>query len=43
MPSLKLFGRKWRIGSDDFVFPSSFEAIIRAGWFVVAVFTNKKH
>uniref|UniRef100_A0A7E4UUQ0 sn-1-specific diacylglycerol lipase n=1 Tax=Panagrellus redivivus TaxID=6233 RepID=A0A7E4UUQ0_PANRE len=32
MPSLRAFGRRWNIASDDFVFPSITEAIVRFGW-----------
>ena len=32
MPALKAFGLKWRIGSDDFVFPYTLSAFIRSIW-----------
>ena len=32
MPGLVVFGRRWRIASDDFVFPVSLEVIIRLIW-----------
>ncbi|BFZ06737.1 hypothetical protein BsWGS_09776 [Bradybaena similaris] len=35
MPGLILFGRRWAIGSDDFVFPSLAEAAIRIIWVAV--------
>lgn len=35
MPPLLLFGRQWRIATDDFVFPSVIELFIRGGWIVV--------
>ncbi|XP_070811129.1 diacylglycerol lipase-beta [Pituophis catenifer annectens] len=34
MPGLMLFGRRWAIGSDDFVFPGSFELFIRVTWWI---------
>jgi len=35
MPPLQLFGRDWRVGSDDFVCPAITEFLIRSGWLVV--------
>ncbi|VDK28927.1 unnamed protein product [Gongylonema pulchrum] len=32
MPSLVVFGRRWNIASDDFVFPSLSEALVRLAW-----------
>lgn len=32
MPALVAFGRRWSIASDDFVFPSLSEAIVRLSW-----------
>ena len=32
MPSLRLFGRRWAIGSDDFVFPGLASAMLRGTW-----------
>ncbi|CAB3403654.1 unnamed protein product [Caenorhabditis bovis] len=37
MPSLVAFGRKWNIGSDDFVFPEITEAFVRISWVVFGV------
>lgn len=34
MPGLRLFKRRWDIGSDDLIFPAFFESCIRASWFV---------
>uniref|UniRef100_A0A8C5RYU9 Diacylglycerol lipase-beta n=1 Tax=Laticauda laticaudata TaxID=8630 RepID=A0A8C5RYU9_LATLA len=34
MPGLMLFGRRWAIGSDDFVFPGAFELFIRVTWWI---------
>ncbi|KYO30636.1 sn1-specific diacylglycerol lipase beta [Alligator mississippiensis] len=34
MPGLVLFGRRWAIGSDDFVFPGAFELFLRLIWWV---------
>jgi len=34
MPPVVLFNKEWRIGSDDFVFSSVFETLIRGGWAV---------
>ena len=33
MPSLKAFGRRWNIASDDFVFPQITEGFIRLIWY----------
>ncbi|VDN02024.1 unnamed protein product [Thelazia callipaeda] len=32
MPSLVVFGRRWNIASDDFVFPSLSEVLVRLAW-----------
>ena len=32
MPALRAFGTKWRIGSDDFVFPYVGTILIRFIW-----------
>ncbi|KAH0631934.1 hypothetical protein JD844_019844, partial [Phrynosoma platyrhinos] len=34
MPGMVLFGRRWAIGSDDFVFPGAFELFIRLIWWI---------
>ncbi|XP_043085975.1 diacylglycerol lipase-beta [Puntigrus tetrazona] len=44
MPGMVVFGRRWRIASDDLVFPGAFELFIRAVWWVVTLvlYTNHK-
>jgi sn1-specific diacylglycerol lipase len=37
MPRLKLFGRRWGIASDDFVFPGGFEVFFRLVWLLFIV------
>lgn len=32
MPALVLFDRKWKVGSDDLVFPALAEGLIRSVW-----------
>ena len=32
MPALKAFGIKWKVGSDDFVFPYIGSVILRLFW-----------
>uniref|UniRef100_H9GU09 Uncharacterized protein n=1 Tax=Anolis carolinensis TaxID=28377 RepID=H9GU09_ANOCA len=34
MPGMVMFGRRWAIGSDDFVFPGAFELFIRLIWWI---------
>lgn len=34
MPGLVVFGRRWGIASDDFVFPGLFELVVRVLWYV---------
>ncbi|XP_075293139.1 diacylglycerol lipase-beta [Opisthocomus hoazin] len=34
MPGLVVFGRRWAIGSDDFVLPGAFELFVRLVWWV---------
>lgn len=34
MPGLVVFGRRWGIASDDFVFPGSFELFVRVLWWI---------
>lgn len=35
MPGIVIFGRRWAVGSDDFVFPAATEILLRAAWYVV--------
>uniref|UniRef100_A0AC35FJP8 Uncharacterized protein n=1 Tax=Panagrolaimus sp. PS1159 TaxID=55785 RepID=A0AC35FJP8_9BILA len=35
MPSLKAFGRRWNIASDDFVFPEITEGFVRLAWVAI--------
>ncbi|XP_059387653.1 diacylglycerol lipase-beta [Carassius carassius] len=44
MPGMLLLGRRWRIASDDLVFPAAFELFIRAVWWIVTLvlYTNHK-
>ncbi|XP_043934561.1 diacylglycerol lipase-beta [Protopterus annectens] len=35
MPGLVVFGRRWVIASDDFVFPGAFELFIRFIWWIL--------
>uniref|UniRef100_A0A671LSC4 Diacylglycerol lipase, beta n=1 Tax=Sinocyclocheilus anshuiensis TaxID=1608454 RepID=A0A671LSC4_9TELE len=44
MPGMVVFGRRWRISSDDLVFPGAFELFIRAVWWIVTLvlYTNRK-
>ncbi|EMP34974.1 Sn1-specific diacylglycerol lipase beta [Chelonia mydas] len=34
MPGMVMFGRRWAIASDDFVFPGAFELFIRMIWWI---------
>lgn len=47
MPSLVAFGRRWRIGSDDFVFPALTEAAVRFTWLastcIIFILNNPVH
>ena len=38
MPPVQMFGRQWRISSDDFVCPALTELFVRTGWVVVVIF-----
>uniref|UniRef100_A0A671Q148 Diacylglycerol lipase-beta n=1 Tax=Sinocyclocheilus anshuiensis TaxID=1608454 RepID=A0A671Q148_9TELE len=44
MPGMVVLGRRWRIASDDLVFPGAFELFIRAVWWIVTLvlYTNHK-
>uniref|UniRef100_A0A915PX22 sn-1-specific diacylglycerol lipase n=1 Tax=Setaria digitata TaxID=48799 RepID=A0A915PX22_9BILA len=44
MPSLVALGRRWNIASDDFVFPSLSEVLVRLAWILITclVFMLKK-
>ncbi|KAM6379021.1 diacylglycerol lipase-beta isoform 2-T2 [Pluvialis apricaria] len=44
MPGLVVFGRRWAIGSDDFVLPGAFELLVRLVWWVgiLALYTVHK-
>ncbi|KAF8776834.1 diacylglycerol lipase-beta-like [Argiope bruennichi] len=43
MPGIVIFKRRWRIGSDDFVFPALAEFFLRLIWFVVVLVLFLKH
>ncbi|XP_067286851.1 diacylglycerol lipase-beta [Pseudorasbora parva] len=43
MPGMVAFGRRWRIASDDLVFPGAFELFIRALWWVATLVLYIKH
>ncbi|XP_048026773.1 diacylglycerol lipase-beta [Megalobrama amblycephala] len=43
MPGMVVFGRRWRIASDDLVFPAAFELLIRAVWWVGTLFLYINH
>ena len=38
MPPLSMFGRHWRISSDDFVCPAIAEFVVRLSWIFILVF-----
>ncbi|KAM6352230.1 diacylglycerol lipase-beta isoform 2-T2 [Alca torda] len=44
MPGLVVFGRRWAIGSDDFVLPGAFELLVRLVWWmgILALYTVHK-
>ncbi|XP_073722692.1 diacylglycerol lipase-beta [Misgurnus anguillicaudatus] len=44
MPGMVVFGRRWRIASDDLVFPGAFELFIRAVWWIgtLVLYINHK-
>ncbi|KFD65297.1 hypothetical protein M514_00606 [Trichuris suis] len=37
MPSMRMFNRRWAVGSDDFVFPALTEAFVRSIWLAFIV------
>lgn len=43
MPALRLFGRKWLIGSDDLVFPGLFEIAFRILWLSLIIVVHVKY
>eukprot|EP00092_Neocalanus_flemingeri_P013473 GFUD01014531.1.p1 GENE.GFUD01014531.1~~GFUD01014531.1.p1 ORF type:complete len:720 (+),score=230.78 GFUD01014531.1:162-2321(+) len=43
MPPVHMFGRQWRISSDDFVCPALTELVVRVGWIVMVVFVIVFH
>jgi len=43
MPPVHMFGRQWRISSDDFVCPALTELVVRLGWILVVVFVIVFH
>ncbi|XP_026133188.1 sn1-specific diacylglycerol lipase beta [Carassius auratus] len=43
MPGMLLLGRRWRIASDDLVFPAAFELFIRAVWWIVTLVLYSNH
>jgi len=43
MPPVCMFGRQWRISSDDFVCPALTELVVRLGWVLAVVFVIVFH
>ncbi|CAG7673194.1 unnamed protein product [Allacma fusca] len=43
MPALHLFGRTWRVGSDDFVFPGLIDLLISVIWLIASVIVYWKN
>ena len=43
MPPLQLFGRLWRISSDDFVCPAVSEFFVRLSWIIILIFVLVFH
>ncbi|GFX64699.1 sn1-specific diacylglycerol lipase beta [Trichonephila clavipes] len=43
MPGIVMFKRRWRIGSDDFVFPALAEFVLRLMWFIVVLVVFLQH
>ncbi|KAK7134174.1 hypothetical protein R3I93_017547 [Phoxinus phoxinus] len=43
MPGMVVLGRRWRIASDDLVFPGAIELFIRAVWWVVTLVVYINH
>ncbi|GFR34166.1 sn1-specific diacylglycerol lipase beta [Trichonephila clavata] len=43
MPGIVMFKRRWRIGSDDFVFPALAEFVLRLIWFIVVLVVFLQH
>jgi len=43
MPPLSMFGRHWRISSDDFVCPAATELLVRISWIFILVFVLVFH
>ena len=43
MPPVSMFGRTWRISSDDFVCPAATELVVRLSWVVILVFVLVFH
>nr|XP_020442973.1 sn1-specific diacylglycerol lipase beta [Monopterus albus] len=43
MPGMVVFGRRWGIASDDFVFPGSIELVLRVLWWIGAIIMYTYH
>ncbi|CAG7720141.1 unnamed protein product [Allacma fusca] len=43
MPALVAFGRRWKVGSDDFVLPGLIDVSLKFCWFVAAVIIYVKN
>jgi len=37
MPALYAFGRRWQVGTDDFVFPGLLDTTVKSSWLVAAI------
>ena len=43
MPPVSMFGRHWRISSDDFVCPAATELVVRLSWILILIFVLVFH
>ena len=43
MPPLSMFGRTWRISSDDFVYPAAWELVVRLSSLFILCFVLVFH
>ena len=43
MPPLSMFGRPWRISSDDFVYPAAWELVVRLSSLFILCFVLVFH
>jgi len=41
MPAAVVFGRRWKIGTDDLVFPAILDFFVKFGWYNLEMYLHR--